>query len=204
MTIPAVDYENHMNDRSVGQAAFLNQQMSQLLARFLPERLAVLGSTTGNGFEHINSKITKKVLAIDINTEYCTILKEKYEKQLPGLEVLCGDISGIRHLPGSFDMIHCALIFEYIEPFKTLTMIRNSLNRNGIMTVLLQVPDNKKGPVTKTKFESLQKLNGLMNLVNPEIFTPMANDAGFTRIEDELIKLETGKSFYRGIFKNIE
>lgn len=176
--------------------------MNQLLLKFVPESLAVIGSTTGNGFEHINNKITKKVLGIDINPDYCRILKERFEKLIIGLEVLCSDISEIKQLPGCFDMIHCALIFEYVDPLKTLTMIRKSLVHNGIMTVILQITDNKHSPVTKTKFESLQKLCNQMRLISPESFVLMAGNAGFSKLEEDLITLESGKSFYKGIFKN--
>ncbi len=202
LRIPAVDYENHMKDPSVCQAELLNREMGRLLARFAPERLAVIGSTTGNGFEHIDSKITKKVLAIDINPDYCRILKERFGELVYGLEVLCRDVSGIEQLPGSFDMIHCALVFEYVDPSKALIMIRKSLANNGILTAILQIQDNKQSPVTKTKFESLQKLENQMRLVNPDSFAGMAGNAGFVMLEEELITLETGKSFYKGIFKN--
>ena len=83
-------------------------------------------------------------------------------------------------------------------------MIKRNLAEDGIMTVVLQIQDVTKSPVTKTQFISLQKLNDRMSLVSPEKFVQIATNAGFSKLQEEIITLESGKKFYTGIFKNIQ
>ena len=54
LTIPAEDYEAHMASPEVGQLQVLNQLFKMVLEEHRPESLAVLGCSTGNGFEHID------------------------------------------------------------------------------------------------------------------------------------------------------
>ena len=53
LRIPASDYEAHMALPQVSQTQALNKLMASSLAQYTPRSLAVIGCTTGNGFEHI-------------------------------------------------------------------------------------------------------------------------------------------------------
>jgi len=75
LTIPAADYEAHMALPQVAQAQALNALMAAVLTQYAPKSLSVIGCTTGNGFEHIDTTHTRRVVGIDINPDYLAVLK---------------------------------------------------------------------------------------------------------------------------------
>jgi len=66
-TIQAEDYEGHMASPDVGQLQVLNKLFKTVLEEQRPVSVAILGCSTGNGFEHIDTAITRRVVGIDIN-----------------------------------------------------------------------------------------------------------------------------------------
>ena len=67
LDIPPDDYENHMSSPEVQQLQALNTLFKKVLDTVRPSSLAVIGCTTGNGFEHIDTRVTKRIVGIDIN-----------------------------------------------------------------------------------------------------------------------------------------
>jgi hypothetical protein len=74
LKIPAEDYESHMSLPDVAQAQALNSLMASALKVYRPDSIAVMGCTTGNGFEHIDQSHTHRVIGVDINTAYLSAL----------------------------------------------------------------------------------------------------------------------------------
>lgn len=201
LSIPASDYEAHMSDAAVGQTQMLNKCLGQIIAEKKPLSALVLGSATGNGFEHFINSETQHVKAVDINPEYCRILENRFSGKIKSLDVVCKDLLEV-HLPGcTYDLVHCALIFEYVDVPKLLQKIKSAVSHNGWMTVVLQQSSPKSAPVTKTSYKSLENLTGFMNLIESVEFVKMAADAGFHIQKEYEIVLESGKKFYVGIFK---
>jgi len=64
--IPASDYEAHMSLPEVAQAQAINELFASVLQEYTPASLAVFGCTTGNGFEHIDSSKTRRIVATAI------------------------------------------------------------------------------------------------------------------------------------------
>jgi len=201
LSISASDYEGHMCDPSVGQYQMLNNFFKEVLERTNPESVVVFGSSAGNGFEHLINRKTKLVKAIDINPEYCEILKHRFSGMIRGLEVECSDISSVQTASNAYDLAHCALIFEYVDVEKLLVRIKNALKPDGCMSVVLQQPCSEKDPVTKTSFKNLEKLRDLMHLIDSADFRELAINEGFDVFSEKNIVLDTGKKFYSGIFK---
>jgi ubiquinone/menaquinone biosynthesis C-methylase UbiE len=179
----------------------LNNFFKEVLERTNPESLVVFGSSAGNGFEHLINRKTKLVKAIDINPEYCEILKHRFSSIIRGLEVECSDLSTIQTDSNTYDLAHCALIFEYVDVEKLLVRIKNALKPGGWMSVVLQQPGTENNPVTKTSFKSLEKLGNFMHLIPSGDFREMAVKVGFEVFSEKDIVLDTGKKFYSGIFK---
>ena len=75
LKIPAEDYESHISLPDVAQAQALNSLMASALKVFRPNSIAVMGCTTGNGFEHIDPSHARRAIGVDINTAYLTPLK---------------------------------------------------------------------------------------------------------------------------------
>lgn len=59
-----------MASPGVKQLQFLNRVFQELIQTHRPVAIAVPGCSTGNGFEHIDLQITRRVVGIDIHPEY--------------------------------------------------------------------------------------------------------------------------------------
>lgn len=200
INIPASDYEGHMDSPAVGQLKFLGELFKDVLKNFEPASVAVPGCATGNGFGYIDFNITKKVLAIDINPEYIKILRERFKSSLQNIETVCADLDSFEFGERKFDLVHCALVFEYIDTESFLKKTRKALNKNGRMTVLLQLPYESSSPVSATGFTSLKSLEGFIRLLMPEEFNTMAVSNGFRGDSEKILTLESGKTFWFGTY----
>jgi ubiquinone/menaquinone biosynthesis C-methylase UbiE len=200
LLIPAADYERHMADPEVGQHDFLNDVIKDVLKRHPPKKMLVAGCATGNGFEHIDYNTVEKVVAIDINPEYIEILRRRFVKHLDKIETICSDINECGFHGAAFDLIHCALIFEYLDPEKTLGRLRRWLARDGWMSVVLQMPDPASPLVTDTAYKSLRRLEGFMRLLDPEDLNMIAAANGLNIQESRTCRLLSGKKFYTALY----
>jgi SAM-dependent methyltransferase len=200
LNIPASDYEGHMSSPDVGQLQILNRLFKTILDETPHESLAVLGCTTGNGFEHIDFTRTTRVLAIDINPDYLAIARERFIHHRINIEWKCADLQSEDLGKSQFDLVHGALIFEYIDPELILPQIAAALKETGVMSVVLQLPGNNLPPVSQTPYKSLEKLAPIMKLIDRETFTDLAFRSGLNEQRGEIITLQSGKEFFFGIF----
>jgi len=203
LTIPASDYEGHMGSPDVDQLSFLSAQFKEAIERYPCESIALLGCTTGNGLEHLERARTRRITAVDLNPEYLEILKERYGDSVAGLEVVQADLEKCELEKQAYSLIFAGLVFEYLDPRVLLGKIAGWLVRDGVFVVILQMLCDRP-TVTDTPYTSIRSLNSIMNLVDTEQFRAMAADAGLSAIEETMIALETGKSFYRGIYTKSE
>src|SRR5690554_803950 len=115
LQIPACDYEAHMALPEVAQAQALNQLMASVMKEYTPQSLAVIGCTTGNGFEHIDHTYTHRVVGIDINAAYLSVLKARFTDKIPHLELIEADITAPDFGFDPVAMVFAALVFEYVN-----------------------------------------------------------------------------------------
>lgn len=203
LEIPPDDYENHMASPEVEQLQALNVLFKGVIKKYRPSSIAVIGCTTGNGFEHIDPRMTKRVLGIDINQHYLDIARKRHP-HLPGLEFMCADIASAAADEISYDpvdLIHAALLFEYVSIEEALPRIARLLMPGGILSVGLQLESPDSAPVTKTRYKSLEKLSPIMNLVNPEEFTSTAERYALQQIDSSIIDLKKGKRLFAGYYR---
>ena len=196
--MPPEDYEAHMASAEVGQWQVLNRILAKDLSRFQPRSLAVLGCATGNGFEHIDPRVTKRVTGIDINPGYLVRLRERHQHRLAGLDLIESDVLAVDFPSGSFDLVHAALIFEYLDPAAALARIAPWIRPGGTLTVVLQQPSERSSPVTPTPYLSLRALGSILRLIDPEELRQMALAHGLEEREARHIELKQGKSFHLG------
>ena len=201
LQIPASDYEDHMSLPEVAQAQALNRLMEAALKEHAPESVAVIGCTTGNGFEHIDPSLTRRVVGVDINPAYLTVLKERFAQKIPGLELIQADVaaSGFRIDPVS--MVIAGLVFEYVDVAAALNNICRSVVPGGILLAVLQLPSPDSAPVTATPYRSLERLAPIMKLVPPSTFAGLCRRVGLQQIKTDTIPLKKGKAFFAGYYK---
>lgn len=196
LSIPAADYEAHMASPEVGQLQFLNKVFKETMALRRPGSLLVAGCATGNGFEHIDFAVTKRVVAVDINPAYLILLRERFRNVAKRIETVDKDILTCGFEPASFDLIFGGLVFEYIDASAALTRFRTWLKSDGILAAVLQLPDDRLPKVTATSFASLWSLAPVMKLRTGEAFDAAAATQGLVRVEAAVRCLTSGKRMY--------
>lgn len=192
LEIPHSDYENHM--REIGQKQVLSRLTEYYLDKYQPSNFALLGCSTGNGLEHVDSKITKTVFAIDINPEYLEITRKRFQNKIKNLNTLHLDIAS-EELPFSnIDLLIGGLILEYVEPVKALKKIVQTLNKNGVLAIIIQKNKNTTS-VSKTQYRSLENLSGIFKEVDETKINKFLASFNLKVEKREEITLTENKSF---------
>jgi ubiquinone/menaquinone biosynthesis C-methylase UbiE len=202
LKIPAEDYEKHMSAPHVAQLQFLNDLFRQLLFEHKPEKILFAGCTTGNGFEHIDFKFTNRVVGIDINEEYLKIARERFSDKR--IEFINNDVCMHNFGNQKFDLVHCALIFEYVDVQQCLNNLVKFLKDDGVLSVLLQLPSESHSIVSKTDYKSLESLGSIVKLVDVDLFKNLITQIGLKENSNRIITLESGKCFYHGMYERIK
>ncbi|HUL59348.1 MAG TPA: class I SAM-dependent methyltransferase [Anaeromyxobacteraceae bacterium] len=195
--VPASDYEAHMGIKGVDQLGPLSQLFQEVYAATQPDRLLVLGCATGNGLEHVDPNVSKRIVGVDVNLQYLGIARQRYFHLGPRLELYNQEVEKFRAAPGSFDLVHAALIFEYLYPEVLVRKIAEWLAEKGTCSVVLQLPGGE-GPEPPSK--AMQIIKKAMKLVNPEELTSVFEQYKLPRKRSKVVSLRGGKSFWMGLF----
>jgi SAM-dependent methyltransferase len=203
LTIPAVDYEGHMASPGVAQLQLLSGLFADLLQELAPRDLAVLGCATGNGFEHIDPAMTRRIVGVDLNPSYLRIASERFARRLPGLELIEADLTSATLDAGAFDHVHCALVLEYVNPSLVVPRIAAALRNGATLSVVLQLPSIGRGTVSPSPYASLRRLVPIMRLVDPDTLTQLGSLHGLFMEHEEEQTLSAGKSFWIGRYRKL-
>lgn len=204
LQIPSNEYEVHMSAPGVQQLQVLNEIFRKVLDQFNPRSLCILGCTNGNGFEHLIGRELDTIIGVDINYRYLAECRAWFAEELPSLNLLCVDIDQLDLHHSGLELIHAALIFEYVDEKKLLAKISGWLNYGGILSVVLQMPSDSSEPISETEFESIKKLSSIIKLVDVKEFAYLAEKNGLKEIYSSYIPLQKGKKFFVGYFKKME
>ncbi|HSG27695.1 MAG TPA: class I SAM-dependent methyltransferase [Candidatus Krumholzibacterium sp.] len=201
LKIPASDYEGHMESPEVRQAQMLSRIFTEALEKHDSSTIALLGCATGNGLDSIRKGRTARVTAVDINPGYLAVLRERYEGVVEGLETIEADLEECVLDKSAYSLVFAGLIFEYLDPEGLLRRIAEWLSPAGILVSVLQMSATGTDKVTATGFESLRLLAPVMKLVRPCQFRAMACGAGLSEVDVSTVTLDSGKSFFIGVYR---
>lgn len=197
LNIPSSDYTSHMTE--VGQAQLLSRLTKESLEQFKPNRFALLGCATGNGFEHINNKITSKVYAIDINGDYLKKCEAQFKDKIPGIETLKLDIQENELNLQDIDLYFIGLVLEYVNPEKALKKIVRTLAKNGRLVIIIQ-KNEPTNFVSKSSYHSLAKLANFSHEVDEAKISSFLKQKKLNLIEQKIIRLSNQKSFIKLVY----
>lgn len=203
LQIPADDYENHMSASNVGQLQVLNKIFKDVLDEFNPKSICVLGCTTGNGFEHLINRDIEKIIGIDINQNYLAECSKRFSEALPQLKLVCADLNELELQNNIFDLVHAALIFEYVDVQNLLRKISNWLTQDGILSAVFQLPSEKSNPVSDTPYHSLRSLSSIMKLIDINEIENLFREENLLCIKSYIINLLQGKKFLVMYYKKV-
>ena len=188
-----------MDSAGVQQLGALADLFKCVLDRYLPEGVAVLGVAGGNGLEHIDGAITRRIVGLDINQRYLGEVQRRFAT-LTGLELHCLDLDepGLRVEPVA--LVHAALIFEHVGLGIALENALSLVAAGGRLTVVLQLPSEEEQGVASTNYTSMQTLKKDFALIDTAEFQSLLNQKGFRLVEQETRTLPAGKALWLGVF----
>ena len=195
LNIPAGDYIGHMSSPEVAQYQVLNHLFREILASTCPRSLLVLGCAIGNGFEHIDPAVTSRVVGVDMNAAYLQRLGEQFPHPPFRLDLQCRDLSQYSFEPAAFDLVHAALILEYVDWSLLLPRMVATVKPRGALNVVLQLPSRTGPAVTPTAFTSLRALETIFRFVDPDALTADATALGLHLDSRRTERLESAKAF---------
>jgi hypothetical protein len=200
LAVPLADYEGHMSAPEVGQYSVLSTMFAGALAVCRPASVAVVGIAGGNGLEHIDSDVTRRVVGIDINAQYLDEVSQRFSA-LPGLELHCADMNGAMPAVEPVDLVHAALIFEHAGTGRCLDNTLALVGPAGWLCAVLQLPSEAAPGVAQTRFVSIRGLSPHFAFVDPAWFVAAVCAAGFDLTREWKYSVPAGKAFWMGLFR---
>ncbi len=195
--VPAADYERHMGPGGVDQLAPLSTIFQEVYLAAQPDRLLLVGCSTGNGLEHVNPAVTQRIVGVDVNLQYLGVARQRFFHLGPRLELFCSEAEKFRSPPASFDLVHAALVFEYLHPEVLVRKVSEWLAPHGTFSVVLQLPGGEAPPAPTKAMQIIEKA---MRFVPPEDLTAVLDQYGLVRRRAKTVPLKHGKSFWVGVF----
>jgi SAM-dependent methyltransferase len=195
--VQAADYERHMGPEGVDQLAPLSAIFQEVYLAAQPDRVLLLGCATGNGLEHVNPAVTQKATGVDVNLQYLGIARQRFMHLGAKLELFCAEAEKFRAAPASYDLVHAALVFEYLHPEPLVRRIAEWLAPAGSCCVVLQQPGGE-APAAPSK--PMQIIEKAMKLVPSDELTRLFEHYGLARKRAKVVPLKHGKSLWVGVF----
>lgn len=195
LDIPLADYEDHMALPNVGQAQLLSDVFASALSKYEPRSVAVLGCAGGNGFDRVSSKVTKRVVGVDLNPNYLLHTRTRFDHRIPLLELLVGDVQKDDFSFAPVELVFAGLLFEYVDAEAVLAKIRAMLCPRGMLLTVVQLPSTTIAEITPSQFDSLRSLSSVMHLLSPKLLTQLAAAHGYDETEAQTLEAAGGKEF---------
>jgi len=193
--IPLEDYEGHMALPGVAQSTYLADALEHFVNSKRVESVAVIGCAGGNGFDRLAAANIRRLVGVDINSDYLAAAKRRYHSCFPDFELVCADICSEQCRYDPTNLAFAALIFEYVNVAASLSALRRLVHAGGYVLAILQLPHPDIASVTPTPFASLARLAPVLQMVAPSEFHNVALQAGFHIISSLPRVLSTGKAF---------
>ena len=199
LAVPLSDYEEHMRSVQIRQLDALSDLFAEALGWCRPLSVAVLGVAGGNGLDHIDTKITTRIVGLDVNPQYLEAVRERYS-HLPGLEIHCLDLSEQDVGLEPVQLVHAALIFEHAGTDRCLENAISMVVPGGNLSVVLQLPTESGQTVGTSQFSSIQLLKAHFSLIGAAWLCESLTRRGLRLVHQTIRPLAAGKGFWMGIF----
>jgi SAM-dependent methyltransferase len=199
LDIPLADYEGHMTSAEVQQLGALSDLFAEAIAFSHPASVAVLGVAGGNGLERIDSKMTARVVGLDVNPLYLDAVRRRYS-HVAGLELHCIDLAEQVIELQPVQLVHAALVFEHAGVGRCLDNAISLVADGGALSVVLQLPAKAGQDVGRGGFASMQKLAPHFSLIDPMWLRKTLEERAFRLVCEARRSLPAGKEFWMGIF----
>lgn len=189
-----------MDSPEVHQLDALAELFAEALAYCRPASVAVLGIAGGNGLQHVDWTITKRVAGLDVNPSYLEAVRGRYGSKCD-VELHCVDLAEQRVALEPMELVHAALVLEHAGVELCLENALSLVAPGGALSVVLQLPTEVEQNVAATRFPSMQTLKSHFALVDPEWLCQTLAERGFRLTREGRRSLPAGKGFWMGVFR---
>jgi hypothetical protein len=197
--IKLTDYENHMKLESVMQLQTMNAMMKEQFYQYPAKTIMILGIAGGNGLEHINPKIIKKVFGIDINRDYLYECAKRYT-QLDGvLKILYADLTKDNLTLPHADLVVANLFIEYVG-YECFQKIINQVKPQYISCVI-QINAKENFVSNSPYIHVFNYLNGIHHQMSEKSLIKAMEGINYRMILNTEKFLPNGKNLVRLDFK---
>ncbi len=199
--VPAADYESHMGPDGADQLAPLSAILGKALAGLRPARVLVLGVATGNGLEHVDPAVTRRVVGVDVNLQYLALARQRQMRLGSRLELYCTEAEKVLLDAGSFDLAFAGLFFEHAAPGRLAGRIASWLAPGGALLSVLQLPGAGGAGAVKSRHTSIQAVAESMRLVPPTELERDLARAGLVARRAYELPVAHGRRFHVCLFQ---
>lgn len=200
-SIPIQDYESHM-DR-IGQSEALREIFARACMETRPQRILVLGCSTGADFPLVDPEVTRVCVGVDLNPAALDEARRRgAERACAEVLLVHGDVLEVALPERGFDLIHAALLLEYVDPARLFGRIAAWLDPGGTCVTVTQTPVAGLAAVSCTGHDSLRALASVMTLRTPPQIEVIAQRAGLRRSAARDVRLPGGKRFSVAQFRH--
>lgn len=200
LDIPLADYEGHMRADEVQQLDALSELFAAALERYQPVSVAILGVGGGNGLDRIDSRVTKRVVGLDLNRHYLDETRKRYGGTC-NLSLHCVDLDEERVELEPVQLVHAALVFEHAGIGRCLENAVCLVDSGGVLCAVLQQRSQTGQEIGSTNFPSMLALKDNFALVDPIGFQRKLAGFGFRMVHEVLRPVPAGKGLWMGVFE---
>ncbi len=195
--VQASDYERYMGPAGVDQLAPLSALFQEVVLAAQPDRLLLAGCSTGNGLEHVDPSVTRRIVGVDVNLQHLGIARQRFFHLGPRLELYTADIADFRAQAQSFDLVHAALVLEYLHPEVLVRKVAEWLAERGTLSVVLQLPG---GDPPEAPSRAMQLITKAAKLLPPEDLGELCAHYGLQLRRQKEVTLKHGMRLWHGTF----
>ncbi len=200
--VSAAEYEAYMGRGGVDLLAPLSTIFAKVYVARQPRRLAVLGVATGNGLEQVAVASTGRTVGVDVNLSFLGVARQRFMRLGPSLELLCADLEKAALVPGAFDLVHAALVLEYVDVRVAIPRIASWLAPGGALAVVLQIPaTGTAGAAEVVAPASVRAVADVARLVPPEELRRLAAEESLVERRAFVVPLPTGRRLFAALYE---
>ena len=180
LAVTAAEYEALMGPEGLDLLAPLSAAFAQVYRAARPARLLVLGCGTGAGLEHVDPAVTERVVGIDLNIQFLAVARQRHDRLGARLELYCADARTADLPEGGFDLVHAALLAEYLDPEALVAVMARAAATGGACAVVQRLPGGE--PAEEAwPVERVRALAAAARLVEPSQLAALFARRGLAR-----------------------
>ena len=199
--MPLCIYEKHMKLSQVLQLQTLNDIMKCQINDYSKEIISILGVAGGNGLEHVDDEIVKKVYGIDISQDYLDECRKRYAYLGDCLVLEKMDISDLSNDLPDTGLIIADLIIEYVGIDIFAKQI--SKKKPDVLSCVIQKNIHADFVSSSPFANSFSEISVLHKDIEKDELIDSLIKIGFKLLLEEECMLPNSKKFIRLDFKNI-